>query len=163
MGDWTGAVVSNVIEVIVNPPVPYASPTVANLQATGTGIKWYAGSSGGPELSPGTLLVDGQHYYASQTVNGLESQSRTDVVAAVDPTTCPPTGSASQTFSAGSTVANLVATGLAGATIRWYAASSGGTALSPATLLTNATDYYAAQTKNCIESATRLKVTVTVN
>jgi hypothetical protein len=57
------------------------APTVASLQATGTGIKWYSVSTGGTALSTSTLLVNGNHYYASQTVNGIESTTRLDVIA----------------------------------------------------------------------------------
>jgi hypothetical protein len=59
------------------------TPTVANLAATGTGIKWYDASTGGNLLPSTTVLVNGQHYYASQTVNGCESTTRLDVVASV--------------------------------------------------------------------------------
>lgn len=53
-------------------------PTVANLQASGTDIKWYNASTGGTQYtSPAsTYLVNGQTYYASQTVNGVESTLR---------------------------------------------------------------------------------------
>ena len=57
--------------------------TVANLSATGTAILWYAASSGGSALTTSTGLVNGTHYYASQTVSGCESSSRLDVTALV--------------------------------------------------------------------------------
>ena len=79
--------------------------------------------------------------------------------------TAAPTGSASQTFCFGSKVSDLVATGASGATIKWYAASSGGTALTSTTLLVNATHYYATQTTTAdptCESVSRLDVTATV-
>ncbi len=71
-----------------------------------------------------------------------------------------PTGSASQTLCSGSTVANLTATGT---NIKWYATSTGGTALASTTALVNGTTYYASQTVNGCESTTRLAVTVTLN
>jgi len=57
-------------------------PTVANLQASGTDIKWYNASTGGTQYtSPAsTYLVNGQTYYASQTVNGVESTLRLAVL-----------------------------------------------------------------------------------
>ena len=70
-----------------------------------------------------------------------------------------PTGSASQSFSSGATVANLAATGTA---IQWYAASTGGSALASTTALVNGTTYYATQTVSGCESLTRLAVTATV-
>jgi len=93
-------------------------------------------------------------------VNGVESTARLDVTATVDPTPCKPTGSATQTFSSGSTVASLQATGSG---IRWYAAASGGTSLATSTVLVNGTHYYASQTVDCTESAGRLDITAIIN
>jgi hypothetical protein len=57
-----------------------ARPTVADLVATGTGIKWYLTSSGGTALATSVQLTDNTHYWASQTVNGVESTTRLDVL-----------------------------------------------------------------------------------
>ena len=59
------------------------SQTVSNLVATGTGIKWYAAATGGTALLASTPLVNGTTYYASQTVNGVESSVRMSVTATV--------------------------------------------------------------------------------
>lgn len=65
-----------------------------------------------------------------------------------------------QTLCTGSTVANLVATGT---DIKWYANSSGGSALLPTTVLVSAT-YYATQTISGIESArTPAVITILAN
>lgn len=53
--------------------------TVADLVAVGTTIKWYAAASGGTALATSTALVTATHYYASQTVGGVESTARLDV------------------------------------------------------------------------------------
>ena len=63
------------ISIVVN-----ARPTVANLVATGTGIKWYLTSTGGTALATSVQLTNNTHYYASQTVNGVESTARLDVL-----------------------------------------------------------------------------------
>ena len=65
-----------------------AGKTVANLAATGTDIKWYAAETGGTALINETALVTGTTYYASQTLNGCESD-RTGVAVTVSqqPTT----------------------------------------------------------------------------
>lgn len=138
-----------------------ASPTVANLSATGTAIKWYSGSTGGTALATSTALVDGNHYYASQTVNGCESLTRLDVTATVFTTPGAPTGTATQSFCSGSTatVAGLSATGTA---IKWYSASSGGSPLSGSTALVNGSHYFASQTVNGCESSLRFDVTVAI-
>ena len=57
-----------------------ARPTVADLQASGAGLKWYLASSGGSALATSTSLLNNTHYYASQTVNGVESTTRLDVL-----------------------------------------------------------------------------------
>ena len=63
------------ISIVVNP-----RPTVNDLVATGIGIKWYLDASGGEALPTSTVLVNNTHYYASQTVNGVESTVRFDVL-----------------------------------------------------------------------------------
>ena len=57
--------------------------TVSNLSATGSNISWYSTQSGGTALSSSMALVNGTHYYASQTGSGCESSSRLDVTAIV--------------------------------------------------------------------------------
>jgi uncharacterized repeat protein (TIGR02543 family) len=53
------------------------SPSVANLATTsGSNIQWYSASTGGTALLSADLLTNG-NYYATQNVNGCESQSRT--------------------------------------------------------------------------------------
>ncbi|WP_374465751.1 alpha-amylase family glycosyl hydrolase [Chryseobacterium sp.] len=71
-----------------------------------------------------------------------------------------PTGSSSQTFLPGSVIGDLVATG---SNIKWYAASSGGSALASTNLLVSGNTYYASQTVNGCESAVRLAVIVTID
>jgi hypothetical protein len=75
-----------------------------------------------------------------------------------------PTGNSTQTLCTGSRVSDLVATPITGATINWYSAATGGTALSSTTILTSTT-YYASQilTTTSCESALRLAVTVSIS
>jgi len=70
------------------------APTISNLVVTGSGIKWYDTSTGGTQyLSPATTnLVNGQIYYASQTVNGVESTTRVAVTANLTSVAAPSTG-----------------------------------------------------------------------
>jgi hypothetical protein len=138
------------------------SPTVNELTATGTSIQWYATSSGGSPLATSVALADNTHYHASQTVNGCESTSRVDVTATINTSPAVPTGTATQVFCSGISpiVDSLIASGTA---IKWYAASTGGAPLATSTALADNTHYYATQTVNACESATRLDVTATVN
>ena len=137
------------------------NPTVANLTATGTEIKWYDAAGNGTLLSPGTALTTSTHYYASQTTSGCESVSRLYVTATVNTTPDAPNGSASQTFcsAANPTIANLTANG---SVIKWYNTASNGTIQLSGTALSS-TNYYASQTVNGCESSSRFEVSVTIN
>lgn len=62
-------------------------PTLSDLIVSGTGIKWYNAATGGTEYTDlSTPLVNGTTYYASQTVNGVESTMRLAVTAIPVPT-----------------------------------------------------------------------------
>ena len=61
------------------------NPTISNLTATGTSIKWHNSPTGGTALGPSVVLTDGTTYYASQTVGGIESSSRLAVSVIVTP------------------------------------------------------------------------------
>jgi hypothetical protein len=84
------------VTVTVNtPPAPTGAltqtfcatpaPTVASLTATGTGIQWYAASTGGTALATTTALVNATTYYASQTVSTCESTRLPITVSLNDP------------------------------------------------------------------------------
>jgi len=114
--------------------------TVSDLEITGTNIKWYDAQTAGNFLENTTVLADNTTYYASQTVNGVESTSRIAVTAKK-------ISEATQTFlsSANPTVANLVATPTTNATVKWFATATSSTALENTEVLTNST-YYIEQT-----------------
>ncbi|MDD5148851.1 MAG: T9SS sorting signal type C domain-containing protein [Flavobacterium sp.] len=122
----------------VSPQVFTGTATLADLTATGTAIQWYATASGGLALANTTSLTDGATYYASQTLNSCESLNRLAV-------TVTKISEPAQTVCNSSTVADLVSTASAGATINWYSAPSGGVALTGGTAL-SAGIYYAEQT-----------------
>ena len=128
--------------------------TVAELEATGTDLKWYTSQTGGSPLNNTTELATGT-YYVSQTLNTCESE-RTAVTVTVNTTTAPT--AEVQTFCVGATVAELEATGT---DLLWYDVSTGGSPLNNTIELTTGT-YYVSQTLNSCES-TRTAVTVTVN
>ena len=57
------------------------NPTVANLTTTsGTNVKWYSGATGGTALNTTSPLATATTYYATQTVSGCESITRTAVL-----------------------------------------------------------------------------------
>jgi hypothetical protein len=135
------------------------SPTVASLTVTGTAPQWYSASTGGTALSSSTALTNSTTYYATQTIGGCESVTRTPVVVTVNTNPSAPTGSATQTLCSGATVAELSASG---STIQWYSVSSGGSALATNTALVNSSTYYASQTTNSCESTTRFAATAAI-
>lgn len=119
------------INKVLAPPTPTGSSsqsfcsgaTVANLAATGTAILWYAASSGGSALATTTLLVNGIHYYASQTI-GCESSARFDVTATISPTTVGGTVSGGTTICSGNTSAILTLAGHVGTIAKWQSSVS---------------------------------------
>ncbi|MES2647624.1 MAG: MopE-related protein [Bacteroidota bacterium] len=65
---------------VTSPQILCGSGTVANLAAIGNAINWYIAANGGTAQAAGTKLVNGNSYYASQTVNGCESPRASVVV-----------------------------------------------------------------------------------
>lgn len=84
---------TNSIIVLALPPAPTGDAVqefchndprrVENLTATGSNILWYANETGGNPLGNATSLVNGQDYFASQTVNGCESSDRFEVIVVI--------------------------------------------------------------------------------
>ncbi|MBF4472894.1 T9SS type B sorting domain-containing protein [Flavobacterium sp. HJJ] len=126
--------------------------------STGISIKWYDSITKGNSLQGNSLLTNGSTYYASQTINGCESE-RTSVTVTIH-STLAPTGDAKQSFctSQNPTLSNLVIVGTA---IRWYDSSILGNLLTDSSPLSNGKTYYASQTVNNCESP-RFGVTVSI-
>jgi len=61
------------------------SANVSNLIASGNIIKWYDAVNSVTVLDSSTALIDGNHYFASQTVNGCESTNWLDVNVTINP------------------------------------------------------------------------------
>src|SRR5690606_19114965 len=130
--------------------------TVADLVATGTGIRWYDQVTGGTASSPETALSTGT-YYVTQTVGGLESNRRAVAVTIESPAA--PQFADDITGCGNLTVADLedMETGL-----RWYDQATGGAALSSMTVLSTGT-YYASRVSGACESdRTAVQVVISV-
>jgi len=69
------------IFIILLGAINLMAQTVFNLVATGSNIQWYHDANGGTPLATSTPLENGHIYYASQTVNGVESTARLAVTA----------------------------------------------------------------------------------
>ena len=135
--------------------------TVANLEATGQNIQWYTTPTGGTPLASSEPLVSGT-YYATQTVDGCESQDRFEVtVTLVSPET--PAGDSPQSFEQGATLADIVITP---ADVTWFAteadALAGNNPLPLSTVLVDGETYYAVNiVGDCLSEPT--PVTVAIN
>jgi len=149
-----------------------SSPTVANLVATGTTIQWYLAPSGGYPLVTTTALINSNHYYASQTVNGCESASRLDVTATLNSVPSAPTANNQPKTYTGTTNSTAIsATPGAGEAIDWYDQLTGGSLLFAGSTsyipdAINVGNYtYYAETRNtttgCISNS-RTAVTLTI-
>ncbi|HSQ45827.1 MAG TPA: gliding motility-associated C-terminal domain-containing protein [Lutibacter sp.] len=140
-------------------------PKIQNLNASGTGILWYATETSITPLNQTDLLVNGTSYWATQTVaSGCESANRLVVTVTIIAPTPPTTTQVNQTFCEidNPKVANLSASGTG---ILWYASETSTSALNPTDLLVNGASYWATQTdatSNC-ESKNRLVVNVSIS
>jgi len=143
-------------------PIQYFCPgfSVSNIAVTGTSIIWYADGTTTAPLDPGTGLVDGVHYFATQTINGCESPRWEVEIHIAIPQA--PTGPTTQWFCAtdNPTVGQLTANGEA---IQWYADASGGDPLSLSTPLVNGIHYYATQFMYGCQSTDRYDVIAVLN
>lgn len=100
--EYGGMVGDPVLHISDNVTAGFA-PLVRDLVITGTGIKWYDAATGGNLLPATTVLVNGQHYYGSQTINGVESTLRFEVTASVTPCITAPSLTTSAATSIGAT------------------------------------------------------------
>jgi hypothetical protein len=132
--------------------------SITNTNFTGTSSSTFTWSTGATTATINVTPTQTTQYWVDVTTNGVTC--RKFITITVNSTVLAPTGNSNQTLCAGDTVANLAVTGT---NIQWYAASTGGTALAPSTVLANGVTYFASQIVNGCESSTRLAVTVSLN
>lgn len=128
------------------PPPPPAAPTgaanqtlcagatLAQLSATGTAIQWYATPTGGAPLAANTVMVNNTTYYATQTVNGLESTNRLAVTITLNTAPAAPNtinGSVNFCYSGGLQLFDI--TSVAGASSYIWTTPQGATGSSTGT------------------------------
>ena len=140
---------------VVTPIVICGSGTVAELNATGTALKWYADNTTTTELT-GTEALVGGSYFVSQTVNGCESP-RAELVVTINTIPAAPAVAPASICGSG-TVADLDATG---DNLKWYADNTTTTELTGNEALA-AGSYFVSQTVNGCESP-RAELIVTIN
>ncbi|MFH6987050.1 hypothetical protein ACHRVW_04820, partial [Flavobacterium collinsii] len=147
------------------------SVTLGATASSGT-INWYAAATGGTSLATGTSfatpnLSTTTTYYVDATGNGCTTGTRTAVVATIN--TRPTIDSTTQDSRCGAGTLTLNATASAGATINWYAASTGGTSLKTGasyttpSLSTTTTYYVEATSPEGCTSSSRIAVAAVVN
>nr|WP_315147182.1 T9SS type B sorting domain-containing protein [uncultured Flavobacterium sp.] len=134
------------------------NPLLSNLTISGTAIKWYDVQVGGNLLLNTTPLLNGKTYFATQTINGCESE-RLAVTSTIQDT-APPKTNAMQSFCVQKN-AKISDISILGQNINWFDSLTSSTSLSEFTLLTNGTTYYASQTVNNCES-TRIPILITI-
>ena len=78
--------------------------TLSALSVTGTAIQWYETATGGQALASTTKLENNRTYYASQTLNGLESTTRFGVTVTLSIPTASITASGPTAFCSGVSV-----------------------------------------------------------
>lgn len=121
--------------------------TLNEISIKGQNIKWYDAPENGNQLPNTTTLQNGITYYASQTINGCESEIIPVLINIQN--TPAPTGNVNQSFCS-SQNPNLDTIQISGISIKWY--NSAGTLLINSTSLQNGMTYYASQTENNCES-----------
>ncbi|RXM51046.1 MULTISPECIES: T9SS type B sorting domain-containing protein [unclassified Chryseobacterium] len=131
------------------------NPKVSDIQITGQDIKWY--DAAGVNLPVTSPLVNGQTYYASQTINSCES-SKIAIQVTVN-STPKPAANINQDFcsSANPTLEKLI---VAGTSLTFYDAA--GNILPVTTTLVHGQTYYVTQKLNNCESE-KLAISVTLS
>lgn len=131
--------------------------TLNDILITGQNITWYDSQLNGNNLPNNTTLQNATNYYASQTINGCESD-RIEIAVVIN-NTPPVTGTTNQNFCSTEN-ATLQSILVNGTDIQWYESNTSTTPLPNSTILIDNTTYYATQTLNGCESTTRLAVTI---
>ncbi|MBF4472895.1 T9SS type B sorting domain-containing protein [Flavobacterium sp. HJJ] len=134
------------------------NPTIANIQVTGTAIKWYDAVNNGSLLAQTASLQNSKTYYASQTINSCEGP-RLGVTVSIVNTPAAPAGNASQAFCK-SEKATLSTIQISGQNIKWYDNNTSAAVMPNTALLENNITYFASQTIGCESDRTPILIQV---
>ncbi|MDT0554859.1 gliding motility-associated C-terminal domain-containing protein [Patiriisocius hiemis] len=137
------------------------NPTVADIQVNEGNVTWYDAPTDGTAYEDTDPLINGNSYYATQTIDGCESEERLEVTVSIGDAATPTTNSPNQNFCLvnNPTVANLQVN----ETVTWYNAPIDGAAYNATDPLIDGAAYYAAQTVDGCESSVRLEVVANVD
>src|SRR5690554_653260 len=136
-----------------------SNPQLSDVVVTGSNIQWYDAVTSGNQLPATTALTNGTTYYASQTVNGCESNSRAAVLISLS--TSVPLTTTVKDVCYNSIIQDVTIDGFDYTQLRWYSSATSTTTLASTTVLTSGTYYISSFTNNICESA-RQAVQVTV-
>ncbi|MDL2227674.1 tandem-95 repeat protein, partial [Bacteroidales bacterium OttesenSCG-928-K03] len=131
--------------------------TLADLEITGAGVKWYDAATNGNELPLSTMLEDGNIYYAVQSNGSCEGEVL--AVTTEEIIVLPPIVTSPQNFCEPAYVSDLKPNGQ---DIIWYSVDTGGTPLDSDTELVDGNTYWAAKTNGVCESVFRSPVVAIV-
>jgi len=151
--------------VATSPQTFCSNAVVADLRATGAGIRWYTSSTNSVPMLSTDQLEDGAIYFASQSIGSCESPERTAVKVIIDnevlipsPVIVSPQGLCSPAVLANVAVPVDIANDVV-----WYATENSTDPLDPLSTNINTGDsFYAALRLGDCESAVRTKVDVTL-
>lgn len=132
---------------------------INSIAITGQNIKWYDALTNGNLLADTILIQNSKTYYASQTINGCESE-RISVLINIQ-NTLAPTANATQSFCT-SQNPTLNSISVIGTNLKWFDNSTLGNILPNTTPLQDGQTYYASQTISGCESQARLAITVSL-
>ena len=132
--------------------------TINTIVINGQNVKWYDAATGGNLLLSTTNLVNGMTYYASQTINGCES-NRISILVNIQNTPAPSAINQSFCSTENATLSSII---INGSSILWYADATSTIPLPSNTLVANNTTYYASQTITNCESTNRIPVTISL-
>ena len=146
------------------------NPTVSNLVVTATGtVICYTAATGGSVVATTTALVNGTHYYASQTTSNCESTTRFDVTVTINTapivsTTDITTNNALNICTASVTMgSNITATGTPVPTITYSLTNGGASLANPYSFSVGTTTVFAKATNSCGSDTKSFTVTVKDN
>jgi hypothetical protein len=91
----------------ISPQEKCAGDRISDLAITGTDIKWYDAVTGGNPIVSNPLLEVGVTYYASQTIEGCESENRLGILVLSKTTPLPEADEDAGIYCGTATVANL--------------------------------------------------------
>jgi gliding motility-associated-like protein len=174
-------IASPTVPVVSQTPVQTCSGSPAVLAATGqpgVTFNWYTTATGGtpvftgPQFTTPALTASTSYYVESASTGGCTSSTRAKADVSVNPAPVAPIIAVNPVggqITSGQTATLTATSTTPGATFKWYAAPSGGTAIFTGAIFTtpaltsNTTYYVEASTAAGCTSTARTLVTITVN